>query len=486
MNNCYFELEDIINVIPCSGEEKGMYHHLYMPQEQIPGKIIESLNNLEFRLNKMKECFNNPKKGINKACSHNGSIQRYNWNSSKMQSYNYNSCNPPFKSNVKEKCKNFWYIFLKIILNINTRNTEKFSPFLYQTNIENKNVFILTSHNHRLQKVILPLISHTPSYGFATGFCLKIDITSNSTTNLDIIYDGMPDKTEQKYNYITKKNNLNNNINYTSVNINELIIEIIKESKFNIPNNGVTIYLIRHGNSLHNGLIAKKKNKATHNLIDSTLSPIGMLQAKQVGIAICDDLQTYNDKNIKIFGCSSYLNRSQLTTLIILNILNNSNNFNNNEKLKSLYIYSLKMSFLRYIKVYLIDFKKDQQIKEYFDQLDKNQFEKYCLDFITKPIIDIQNNSSYNINPTYNKESDNYKVMNFKLYIIKTLEHFISKLKKKGIHNNIINKYHNLINHKGIQNDPILPNNPILEDWGNSRYIVNNNKGIPNIPKIAN
>lgn len=473
MTNCNFELEDIINVIPCSGEEKGMYHHLYMPQEQIPGKIIGSLNNLEFRLNKMKECFNNPNKGINKACNHNGSIQRYNWKESKMPTYKYNSCNPPFKSYVKEKCKNFWYIFLNIIHNINLNNQE------------NKNVFILTSHNHRLQKVILPLISHTPSYGFANGFCLKIDITSNITTNIDIIYDGMPDKTEQKYNYITKEKN--NDINFTSVNINELIIEIIKEYNFNIPYNGVTIYLIRHGNSLHNGLIAKKKNKATHNLIDSTLSPIGMLQAKQVGIAICDDLQTYNDKNIKIFGCSSYLNRSQLTTLIILNILNNSNNFNNNEKLKSLYIYSLKMSFLRYIKVYLIDFKKDQQIKEYFDQLDKNQFEKYCLDFITKPIIDIQKNVNTlnNINPQFNTVPNLYNEIQFKLYIIKTLENFISKLKKKGIHNNIIKKYNNLINHTGIQNNPILPNNPILEDWGN-RYIVNKNKGIPNIPKIAN
>ena len=485
MTNCNFELEDIINVIPCS-EEKGMYHHLYMPQEQIPGKIIGSLNNLEFRLNKMKECFNNPNKGINKACNHNGSIQRYNWEESKMPTYKYNSCNPPFKSYVKDKCKNFWYIFLKIILNINTRNTKKFSQFLYQTNIENKKVFILTTHNHRLQKVILPLRSHTPSYGFATGFCLKINIMNNSNNiniKTNIIYDGMPDKTEQKYNYITKEKN--NNINFTSVNINELIIEIIKENNFIIPKNGVTIYLIRHGNSLHNGLIAKKMNKVKHNLIDSTLSPIGMLQAKKVGIAICNDLQndlqTDKDKIIKIFGCSSYLNRSQLTTLIILNILNNSNNFNNNEKLQSLYIYSLKMSFLRYIKVYLIDFKKDQEIKEEFDQLDKYQFEKFCIDFITKPIY-IPYNSSYNINPTYNKESDNYKVMKFKLSIIKTLEHFISKLKNKGIHNNIINKYNNLINHKRIKN------NPNLEDLGDSNniYIVNKNIGIPNIPKIAN
>jgi len=83
---------------------------------------------------------------------------------------------------------------LNIINNINNKNNKN------NKNNSYNNVFILTSHNHRLQKVILPLKSHNPSYGFANGFCLKIKIlyiNSEYSINFDIIYDGMPDKTEK-------------------------------------------------------------------------------------------------------------------------------------------------------------------------------------------------------------------------------------------------------------------------------------------------
>jgi len=45
---CDFIIDDTINVIPCAGEEKGTFHNLFLTPEQIPGRILGSLNNMEF------------------------------------------------------------------------------------------------------------------------------------------------------------------------------------------------------------------------------------------------------------------------------------------------------------------------------------------------------------------------------------------------------------------------------------------------------
>jgi len=106
---CDFIIDDTINVIPCAGEEKGTFHNLFLTPEQIPGRILGSLNNMEFKLIKAKNCFNNPDKGIGN-CNHEGSLIRYDWDNYKSPTYKYSSCNPNYVS-VYEKCKNFWYIF---------------------------------------------------------------------------------------------------------------------------------------------------------------------------------------------------------------------------------------------------------------------------------------------------------------------------------------------------------------------------------------
>ena len=73
----------------------------------------------------------------------------------------------------------------------------------------------------------------------------------------------------------------------------------------------INIYIIRHGDAMHND-----KFNLGHNNIDSSLTPIGMMQAYLVGEIIKQD----NTKIILENSCilSSYLNRAQHTALLAL------------------------------------------------------------------------------------------------------------------------------------------------------------------------
>jgi hypothetical protein len=98
------------------------------------------------------------------------------------------------------------------------------------------------------------------------------------------------------------------------------ILEAAKEYNSDNP---LIIYLIRNGNSRHEKPMSKKE-------IDSSLTSRGMEQANELGNIIAKDIEKY--KNIKPLLCCSYLQRSQLTGLILLNKLGMLNEDNAGEK----------------------------------------------------------------------------------------------------------------------------------------------------------
>jgi bisphosphoglycerate-dependent phosphoglycerate mutase len=74
----------------------------------------------------------------------------------------------------------------------------------------------------------------------------------------------------------------------------------------------MTIYIIRHGNSLHN---KPTDLKSQDERFDSSLTPLGFYQAK----ILAKKIDEIKDSNIIL--CGSFLERTQLTGLLILDNL---------------------------------------------------------------------------------------------------------------------------------------------------------------------
>jgi hypothetical protein len=133
----------------------------------------------------------------------------------------------------------------------------------------------------------------------------------------------------------------------------------------------INIYIIRHGDAMHND-----KFNLGHNNIDSSLTPIGIMQAYFVGEIIKQNNENINLKNSCIL--SSYLNRAQHTALLALYsacdypknyyFTNVTNLFNNmaftrvHEKIKD------KKNKINFIK---------NKIKDFCEQNEVNGDEKY-------------------------------------------------------------------------------------------------------------
>jgi hypothetical protein len=187
--------------------------------------------------------------------------------------------------------------------------------------------FIISHHNRMKEKNIMfgliPFNKDFENYSYANNFCLKITITNGKSDNVmfDIANEGFPDKDTYKYfpdtdEYKEIKNDKINISRYCSQYIN---LEPIKKAAENYKlNKPLIIYLIRHGNALHNQPVGKKQ-------IDSSLTPLGMYQAVKLSEKIKDDLINQglinHDLTTHIINpllCCSFLQRSQLTGLILL------------------------------------------------------------------------------------------------------------------------------------------------------------------------
>ena len=214
-------------------------------------------------------------------------------------------------------------------------------------NNEKENLVILMiSHHNRLRGLktndtdaLLPLKEESNFDAYANNFCLKITISNTvPAIRYEIVFNGFPDKGDLpetcmntntpaesniqsgggEYTYSCKRDPeypLIDDLNVDPINsgLEDLLNNCKKKNK------NVIIYLSRHGNSLHNqptnlGMFDKRR-------LDSSLTILGMYQAKKMADSISHDFQRNNTKYLL---CTSFLSRAQLTGLLIFkNIFKN-------------------------------------------------------------------------------------------------------------------------------------------------------------------
>ena len=228
----------------------------------------------------IKNCFNN--ENDKTLCTYN---ERLEYKSLQIQNQNENiDCNEI--SSLK-----FW-----------NGHKEFFIEKINSIPIDKTPIFLFVSHHHKLKK-ILPIRNDSPKNGYANCFCLKLTLDKLDNEQIvikskEIVFQGYKDK--KKYNYI--ETNDINDINLSNIFNGENLQEGF-DRKF-------IIYIIRHGNSLHNAPTKTKR-------LDSVLTPKGIFEAFILGNKIKRNLYPEGGANLNPYYvcCSSFLNRAQLTCL---------------------------------------------------------------------------------------------------------------------------------------------------------------------------
>jgi len=186
------------------------------------------------------------------------------------------------------------------------------------------NVALLVTHHNRMRdkdvdQGLIPFKEGSPYNGYANNCCLKISITKGKITDegYSLFFSGFPDKGKftcdnndvvQKgggdYKYFCSKDQEK----FTDIIDTTLITKGINDANID-KTIDIDIYVIRHGNSLHN-----KPVEAWFGRLDSSLTPLGMYQAKVLG----KEFEPILTNNINIILCTSFLQRAQLTGLLLL------------------------------------------------------------------------------------------------------------------------------------------------------------------------
>jgi hypothetical protein len=231
-----------------------------------------------------------------------------------------------FKSNnyiTSTQCKDFtcsqkWTIYTNFLKN----HTDP-----YKT----KNIALFVTHHNRMRDTlqgILPFIKDSEYDAYANNFCLKISI-SNDAVDYSLFFAGFPDKGEfdiQRCSIPDLNNLVGGGYDYlcetdiTQFIDTDSITTGIKAA--GITGFACDIYVIRHGNSLHNKPveISDFNNisnlNLTQNRLDSSLTPLGMYQAYLLGSYFKNQRVFENNPNIVL--CCSFLQRTQLTGLLLL------------------------------------------------------------------------------------------------------------------------------------------------------------------------
>jgi len=166
--------------------------------------------------------------------------------------------------------------------------------------LEAKNV-VMVSHHNLIKKVLLPFSDKT--YGLANCSCIKIIINKGQVT-LKLVFSGFPDKIDH-YNYIQNNETLMDVVNYG-------LEKGLKNVVSSFSNLNTTIYLVRHGNAMHNKPIGEIYGVFNPKPFDSSLTPMGVFQAYIFGQHLQPELQ-----NEKVFYFCSNLRRTQETVMTI-------------------------------------------------------------------------------------------------------------------------------------------------------------------------
>ena len=163
-----------------------------------------------------------------------------------------------------------------------------------------KRVHIVISHHNRIKNSIL--ILKDKSFGFANASVVHIKYTHNKL-NIMMIHNGYPDQ-DTKYKYFSTNQNLTKYITDECVRDMTTLFQ---------QNEEIEVFLIRHGNALHNKPLLARSHKIQKTL-DSSLTPLGIKQAQWCCDSIHDVLQKEETCMSLIFHASS-LQRSQHTAL---------------------------------------------------------------------------------------------------------------------------------------------------------------------------
>lgn len=194
-------------------------------------------------------------------------------------------------------------------------NDNWWQKFLHYTNIRKESTFIIISHHHRLLGKNKSLLQYTGTMdkpGIRNCECFKVTISfSDKMINKsDVIFQRIADGTHNdkfetgKYKAIENAKNL-------LLNTNNLLN----------PNGHkpytVVVYLVRHGESLHNlkqkfGFL-RRNNKH----LDSCLTEQGVINCIDTAKKINEDLTINGVEKQDLMYCSSYLSRAHFTALCI-------------------------------------------------------------------------------------------------------------------------------------------------------------------------
>lgn len=169
-------------------------------------------------------------------------------------------------------------------------------------------IVVMVSHHNLMKEVLLPFEKKSGKRGIANCSCIKIEIGESKDMSIEVIFEGFPDK--GKYKYETEGELENINMNGIDSGIERL----------EYP---VTIYLVRHGNAMHNKPMMdflQKKNMG-YRPLDSSLTPLGYYQAEELGNFLKEELNETNQENLPVFYACSNLARTQETALTLRSII---------------------------------------------------------------------------------------------------------------------------------------------------------------------
>lgn len=210
-----------------------------------------------------------------------------------------------------------------------------------QSNLTDGGTALIVTHHNRMRGLsdkftgtklfdreggILPINDENECNAYANNFCFRIHYDPNSTPKIttEIAFQGFPDKGGfptscnnktgcttgggEDYNYCCPDKDI------TNINTEPLITGLTSALTNALPEitEPITFYVIRHGNSIHNQPIGKK-------FIDSCLTPLGLYQAKKLGCFLKQDENYKKDFKGPVILGTSFLCRTQLTGLAILN-----------------------------------------------------------------------------------------------------------------------------------------------------------------------
>ena len=269
------------------------------------------------------------------------------------------------------------------ITNINTikKKNDIIGQKIKSINPENsyKINYFFTTHHNRIKKTIFEnVLDKKNKRHFANCCCIKIssktitDYTGEKIRDweFEFLFEGFPDKKEYKY---FKKGVWNKNtegIIWDNLDdLKDTLNDIYDEDNTSL--NNITIYIVRHGNALHNlplkitGKGIKQVTNLPTRTVDSTLTPLGIQQALELKTKIKDELKSPTSKNINVFFASN-LNRAQHTMLLLIP---QSNHYKNLIKLRELFTKMAYFRFERKIKNAKLDF--DKTIKKFENSLSK-------------------------------------------------------------------------------------------------------------------